>query len=58
MHDAPAPKGVHPKVVADVLGHDSVTLTLDTYSHALPGLGDAAEEAIDVALGRRVTVRL
>jgi integrase len=29
-------KVVHPKVVADVLGHASVTITLDTYSHVLP----------------------
>jgi hypothetical protein len=41
-----------------VLGHDSVTITLDTYSHALPGLGGTAADAIDEALGRRVTVRL
>ena len=51
-------KGVHPRVVADVLGHASVTITLDTYSHASPGLGDAAANAIDEALGRRVIVRL
>lgn len=43
-------KGVHPKVVADVLGHASVTITLDTYSHVIPGLGDAATGAMDDAL--------
>jgi integrase len=43
-------KGVHPKVVADVLGHASVTITLDTYSHVIPGLGDAAAGAMDDAL--------
>jgi integrase len=31
-------KGVHPKVVAEVLGHASVTITLDTHSHVLPGM--------------------
>jgi hypothetical protein len=42
-----------------VLGHASVTtITLDAYSHELPGLGDAAADAMDEALGRRVTVRL
>ena len=40
-------KGVHPKVVADVLGYASVTITLDTHSHVIPGLGDAAAGAMD-----------
>jgi integrase len=36
-------QGVHPKVVQELLGHSSITLTLDTYSHVLPGLhADAA----------------
>lgn len=30
--------GVHPKVVQEMLGHSTVTLTLDTYSHVLPAL--------------------
>ena len=30
--------GVHPKVVSERLGHSSVGITLDTYSHLLPGL--------------------
>jgi hypothetical protein len=42
-----------------VLGHACVTtITLDAYGHALPGLGDAEADAMDEALGRRVTVRL
>jgi integrase len=44
-------KGVHPKVVADVLGHASVTITLDTYSHVIPGLGDTAASAMEDVLG-------
>ncbi|WP_404294437.1 tyrosine-type recombinase/integrase [Cytobacillus kochii] len=28
--------GVNPKLVADRLGHSSVKITLDTYSHVLP----------------------
>lgn len=31
-------EGVHPKVVQERLGHASITLTLDTYSHVLPSL--------------------
>jgi integrase len=35
--------GVHPKVVQERLGHSSVTMTLDLYSHAVPGMqADAA----------------
>jgi integrase len=37
--------GVHVKIVSERLGHSSVTITLDTYSHAIPGLQrDAAEK--------------
>ena len=31
-------RGVHPKVVQEMLGHSTITLTLDTYSHVVPGL--------------------
>jgi integrase len=31
-------RGVHPKVVQEMLGHSTITLTLDTYSHVIPGL--------------------
>ena len=30
--------GEHPKVVAEQLGHASVRVTLDTYSHVTPGV--------------------
>jgi integrase len=42
--------GVHPKVVGERLGHASVGITLDTYSHVLPGLQAAAAEALDAVL--------
>ncbi len=29
-------RGVHPKAVSDLLGHATVSITLDTYSHVLP----------------------
>jgi len=35
-------QGVHPKVVSERLGHSTVGITLDTYSHVLPGLQEAA----------------
>ncbi len=31
-------RGVHPKVVQEMLGHSTITLTLDTYSHVIPRL--------------------
>ena len=39
--------GVHPKVVSERLGHSSVTITLDRYSHLLPGLQEAAAQKFD-----------
>ena len=43
-------KGVHPKIVSEFLGHSSIAITLDTYSHVIPGLGDAAASAMEDAL--------
>ena len=42
--------GENPKVVSERLGHASVTLTLDTYSHVLPGLQQAASERLEALL--------
>ena len=39
--------GVHPKVVSERLGHSSVSITLDTYSHLLPGVQEDAVRRID-----------
>ena len=33
-----------------MLGHSSVSITLDIYSHVIPGLGDAAANAMEEAL--------
>lgn len=43
-------KGVHPKLVQELLGHATISITLDTYSHVLPGMGDQAADAMDDAL--------
>jgi len=41
--------GVHPKIAQERLGHSSVAITLDLYSHVLPGLqADAAARIDDV----------
>jgi integrase len=39
--------GIHPKIVSERLGHASIGITLDTYSHVLPGLQEAAAERFD-----------
>jgi len=40
-------QGVHPKIVQERLGHASITMTLDIYSHVAPGLQQAAAESFD-----------
>ena len=40
-------RGVHPKVVSERLGHASIGITLDTYSHVLPTLQQEAAAAFD-----------
>ena len=38
--------GIHPKVVSERLGHANISITLDTYSHAIPALQEEAAELI------------
>lgn len=40
-------KGIHVKVVSEMLGHASITITLDTYSHLVPALHGLAAAAMD-----------
>jgi integrase len=42
--------GVHPKVASERLGHSKVGITLDLYSHVMPGMQEDAAERIDQAL--------
>ena len=50
-------QGVHPKIVQERLGHASIQITLDTYSHVSPGLQQAAAEGFDkMVLPRREKV--
>ncbi len=44
-------RGVHVKVVSEMLGHASITITLNTYSHVLPDMQDTAADAMEAALG-------
>jgi integrase len=40
----------HPKVVSERLGHANIILTLDTYSHVLPSMQQAASEKLEKIL--------
>src|SRR5262249_9889784 len=42
--------GVHPKVASERLGHSKVGITLDLYSHALPGMQAVAAARVHAAL--------
>lgn len=41
---------MHLKIVSELLGHANISITLDTYSHVMPSLGDAAVGTMDDAL--------
>jgi integrase len=41
-----AATGIHPKVVSERLGHATVSITLDTHSHAIPALQEEAAALI------------
>ena len=42
--------GAHPKVVQELLGHSQISVTLDTYSHVLPGLQRQAVDDLGALL--------
>jgi integrase len=44
-------RSVHPTFVQELLGHASVAIILDTYSHLLPGMGGEATDALGEVLG-------
>lgn len=43
-------RGVHPKFVQELLGHATIALTLDRYSHWIPSMGDQTATAMEAAL--------
>jgi len=43
----------HPKVVSERLGHANIILTLDTYSHVLPSMQQAASEKLEGILFKK-----
>ncbi len=44
--------GIHPKIVQEWLGHSSIAVTPDTYSHVAPGLQAAAAMRFDGLFNR------
>lgn len=46
--------GENPKVVAERLGHSSVKITLDTYSHVLPSMQQSATDKLETMLYRKI----
>ncbi len=43
-------KNVNPKIVQEMLGHATISQTMDTYSHVMPGMGNVAATALEEAL--------
>ncbi len=43
-------KGVHPKIVQELLGHATIAITLDTYSHVLPNMQSEVVTAMEEML--------
>ena len=42
---------IHPKVVQERLGHATIAMTMDLYSHVMPGMQQEAAASIDATLG-------
>ena len=43
-------KNVNPKIVQEMLGHATISQTMDTYSHVMPGMSDVAVTAMERAM--------
>jgi integrase len=43
-------RGIHPKVVQEAMGHSTIAVTMDTYSHVLPSLQREAAREMGAAL--------
>lgn len=46
--------GVHPKIASERLGHSTIGITFDLYSHVMPGMQADAAEQVDAAIRRAV----
>lgn len=50
-------QGVHPKIVQERLGHSGMAITMDIYSHLLPGMQEEAAHKIDQSLRAAIKKR-
>jgi integrase len=48
---------VHPKIVQERLGHASIAMTLDLYSHVAPGMQEEAAASVDILMREAATKR-
>lgn len=51
-------QGIHPKVVQERLGHSTISITLDTYSHVAPGMQEAAAKRFDEVFSSKLVASL
>ena len=47
-------QGIHPKIVQERLGHSSIEMTLDIYSHVMPGIQEAAAKRFDDIFNHKI----
>jgi len=40
-------QNIHPKVVSERLGHSTIALTMNTYSHVMPTMQEEAADKVD-----------
>jgi integrase len=45
--------GTHPKVVQELLGHSQISMTMDIYSHVMPGMQKDALTKLNEALEQK-----
>lgn len=46
-------RGIHPKIVSEMLGHSQIAITLDLYSHVTPTMQREATAAMDAIVARQ-----
>jgi len=51
-------QGIHPKIVQERLGHSTIAMTLDIYSHVAPGIQEAAAESFDTLFSKERYVKV
>jgi integrase len=50
-------QGTHPKLVQEMLGHNQISITLDTYSHVTPSMMGEVAKKMDEILSIKKTKR-